>query len=82
MQGKNMAKHSKTLDGVSREISSVNKKINKIFKKHKVKPGIGEEGFYNAIDKVREKNKSDAKKLMKLGDHWAIQMAFNYKKSM
>ena len=71
----------KTLDKTASEIEVVNNKIQKIFKKHRVKPGAGEEAFYSAIDKVSVKSKSDAKKLKKLGDHWAVQMTFNYERS-
>jgi hypothetical protein len=60
-----------------KELNAINKKIKAIFKKHKVHPAPGEEGFYNAVRIIRQrKSKSDAKKLEKLADHWAVAMSF------
>jgi len=72
---------AKKLGKIVDEVDVINKKIIKIFKKHKVKPGSGEEAFYHAVKKVATKSKSDAKKLEKLAQHWAVQMSFNYTRS-
>lgn len=59
------------------EVKAINKKIKAIFKKHKIRQGRGEEQFWEAVERVKKESKSDAKKLEKLADHWAVAMSFN-----
>ena len=63
--------------GESKEVKAINAKITTIFKKHKVRVGSGEEQFWLGVKSVKKKSKSDAKKLTKLADHWAVAMSFN-----
>lgn len=53
-----------------KEVNAINKKIRAIFKKHRIRPGSGEEAFWNAYDDVKKKSKSDAKKLKALAKKW------------
>jgi len=67
----------KALFEVDAEVKEINRKITAIFKKHKMKPGPGEEEFWLAARAVSKKSKTDGKRLRKLADHWAVAMSFN-----
>ena len=69
--GRLFLESSMTKEALKR-VKEVNKEINDIFKKHKIKPAKGEEGFWNGVEDVKKINKEDGKKLNQLGKEWDI----------
>lgn len=50
----------------------INSKITRLFRKHKVRPVQGEEGFWLAVKKVAVKSSTDARKLETLASEWEV----------
>lgn len=55
-----------------KNVRQCNREINRIFKKHQIEPGIGDECFWEAVDRVKLYNKNDFKFLNRLGRYWYL----------
>ena len=58
-------------------IGEINRQILDIFTKHKIKPPIGEEAFWNIYEDLLEDHPEDAEELERLGQEWRSETISN-----